>query len=631
MAIKCKADLEKIREEMSRKMAPRFKHIEPDASGRYPVDIERHVIICAGTGCISSGSLALYDALCGELEKAGLRDKITVIKSGCVGYCAAGPIVVVYPDGVFYQKVHAVNVPELVESHFKNGQLVHSLMWIRPKSKDVHVPLLKDIDFFKSQKRMILEESGIIDPVNIQEYIGVKGYQGLAKALLEMTPESVREEVKLSKLRGRGGAGFSTGLKWEFAAKSPGDEKYVVCNADEGDPGAFMNRSEIEGNPHSVIEGMIICGYAIGSKKGFVYIRAEYPLAIERLGIAIKHARENGLLGKNILGTNFEFDIDIRIGAGAFVCGEETALMQSVEGKRGEPRPRPPYPAVSGLWGKPTNINNVGTFVNVSIIMRNGGAEYAKIGTEKCKGTTVFALVGDVTNAGLVEVPMGSTLRQIVFDVGGGVAEKRKFKAAQLGGPSGGCIPADYLDTPIDFDSLIELGAMMGSGGLIVMDSKTCMVDVAKFFMEFCQDESCGKCPPCRIGTKRMLEILTRITKGEGVTGDVEKLLDLADNIKAASLCGLGQTAPNPVLSTIRYFRDEYEKHINDKVCPVGICAKLIKFKVDEALCKKCGVCKTACKFGAVSWEKKEFASINKDKCAKCRECIEACQFNAIY
>jgi NADH:ubiquinone oxidoreductase subunit F (NADH-binding)/(2Fe-2S) ferredoxin/NAD-dependent dihydropyrimidine dehydrogenase PreA subunit len=632
MAINTKADLDKIRAEFSKKMEPRLKeHIAPDADGNYPKDIERHIVICAGTGCISSGAMAMYDALKDEVDKAGLTDKVKLILSGCVGYCVAGPLMVVYPEGVFYQKVHPEHVAEMVESHLKNGKPVNSLMWIKPKTKDDHEPLMNNIDFFKAQKRMILHESGVIDPMVIDEYIAVDGYQAFSKAILEMTPEAIRNEVKTAGVRGRGGAGFPTGVKWEFAFQAQSDEKYVVCNADEGDPGAFMNRSVIEGNPHAVVEGMMLCGYAIGAKNGFVYIRAEYPLAIERLGKAIKEAREYGLLGKNVLGTDYEFDIDIRIGAGAFVCGEETALMRSVEGKRGEPTPRPPYPAARGLWGNPTNINNVGTLANIPWIIRNGGAEYAKIGTEKSKGTKVFALVGDVKNTGLVEVSMGSTLRTIVFDVGGGIPDRRKFKAAQLGGPSGGCIPADYLDTPIDFDSLLDLGAMMGSGGLIVMDSKTCMVDVAKFFMEFCQDESCGKCTPCRVGTKRMLEMLTRITKGEGEEGDVDKLVTLGEEIKAASLCGLGQTAANPVLSTVRYFREEYEWHITDKICPVGICADLIRFEVDTEMCKKCGVCLKACEYDAITWEKGSVAELNKDKCIQCRKCIEVCTFNAIY
>ncbi len=631
MFIQNKTDLDKIRDDNAKLLEPRMKRISPDENGHYAKDIKRSVVICAGTGCISAGSMAVYDGLKKAVDEAGLADNVNVIKTGCVGCCVAGPIVVVYPEGIFYQKVDVEHIPDIVESHFKNGQPINSLMWLREKTKDEHVPLLKDITFFKEQKRMILEVSGIIDPTNIKEYIALDGYQALAKSMLDMKPEEIRDEVKASGIRGRGGAGFPTGLKWDFAAKSESDEKYVICNADEGDPGAFMNRSVLEGNPHSILEGMVICGFAIGSNNGVIYTRAEYPLAIERLNIAIEQARDFGLLGKNILGSGFDFDIAIRIGAGAFVCGEETALMRSVEGRRGEPTPRPPYPAVSGLWNKPTNINNVGTFSNVPWIIRNGAQEYAKIGTQKSNGTKIFALVGDVIHSGLVEVPMGSTLRHIIFDVGGGIPKRRKFKAAQLGGPSGGCVPAEHLDAPIDFDSLIQLGAMMGSGGLIVMDNKSCMVDIAKFFMDFVCDESCGKCPPCRIGTKRMLEMLEKITRGDGEEGDIDFLIDLGKDIKLASLCGLGQTAANPILSTIRYFRDEYEKHINEKICPAGVCADLLRFEVDKDLCKKCGVCVKACEFDAIAWHKGEYAAIYKDKCTKCRNCIESCPFNAIY
>lgn len=631
MNIKTKADLDRIKDASFEKIKVRFEETAADEGGNFPAGIKRDIVVCTGSGCVSSGSLPVVEALEAEIKKAGLADKVNVIKVGCVGYCVAGPLLVIYPDHVFYQRVTEADAEKIVNDHLIQGKLVDSLLWVQPKGKKKHVAILQEIDFFKSQKRLVIEKSGLIDPESIEEYIAVDGYQAVAKILGYMSPKDVREEVKTAGIRGRGGAGFPTGVKWDFASASKSDVKYVICNADEGDPGAFMDRSILEGNPHSAIEGMIICAYAIGANDGFVYVRGEYPLAVKRLGIAIKEARAHGLLGKNILGSGFDFDIDIRIGAGAFVCGEETALMHSIEGKRGEPSPRPPYPAVSGLWGKPSNINNVETLANIPWIIRNGGAAYAAIGTEKSKGTKVFALAGDVVNTGLVEVPMGGTLREIVFEVGGGLAPMRKFKAAQLGGPSGGCIPKEHLDMAIDYDSLTKIGAMMGSGGLIVMDNKSCMVDVAKFFLEFVQEESCGKCPPCRVGTKRMLESLERITSGEGKEGDIEDLVELANDIKLASLCGLGQTAPNPVLSTLRYFRDEYESHIKDKICPAGVCKELLRFEVDEALCKKCGRCLPACDFGAVSWKKGETAQIDKDKCIECRACIDECPFDAIY
>jgi NADP-reducing hydrogenase subunit HndC len=629
--IKSIADLDKIKKESLPLIKARFKEIKADEKGEYPKDIERHVVVCAGSGCVSCDCLPVFEKLQNQVEKEGLKEKVKIIKTGCVGCCVAGPILVVYPEGVFYQKVDTGDIPKLVESHLKGGKPVESLMWTKPKNKKEIVPLLKDIGYFKVQKKIVLSSCGIVDPVDINEYIAVDGYQATAKAILNMKPEEIRQEVKTSYIRGRGGAGFPAGLKWEFAAKAEGDAKYVICNADEGDPGAFMDRSILEGDPHAVIEGMIICGYAIGSNNGYVYIRAEYPLAIKRLDIALKQAREYGFLGKGVLGTDFDFDIEVRIGAGAFVCGEETALMFSIEGKRGEPRARPPYPAISGLWQKPSNINNVETLANIPWIIRNGGKAYAAIGTEKSKGTKVFALAGDVVNTGLVEVPMGSTLREIVFDIGGGVVGRGKFKAAQLGGPSGGCIPAKHLDTPIDYDSLLKLGAMIGSGGLIVMDTKTCMVDIAKFFMEFVQDESCGKCPPCRVGTKRMLETLERISKGNGEEGDIDKLMELSDDIRLTSLCGLGQTAANPILSTIRYFKEEYERHIKDKICLAGVCSDLIRFVVDKELCKKCGICLKVCDYEAIHWVKGEVAKIYIDKCVKCRKCIEECPFNSIY
>ncbi|MFH0926334.1 MAG: NADH-quinone oxidoreductase subunit NuoF [bacterium] len=623
-------ELNKLKEESLKLMQPRFNEVKPDSTGGYPKEIERHVIVCAGTGCVSCGSLDVLHELEKEVKRANMTEKVKIIKTGCVGFCVAGPVLVVYPDGIFYQKVELKDVKELIESHLKEGKPVNSLLWIKPKSKGETVPLFKEISFFKFQKRIVLANSGLINPEDIDEYIALDGYQAMAK-VIKMTQEEVINEVKISKLRGRGGAGFSTGLKWEFAKKSVEKPKYVVCNGDEGDPGAFMDRNILERDPQVVIEGMTICGYAIGAEKGYMYVRSEYPLAIKRLEIALNQAKEYGLLGENILGTNFNFDIEIRPGAGAFVCGEETALINSIEGKRGEPRPRPPYPAVSGLWGKPTNINNVETFANIPWIIRNGGNEYSKTGTEKSSGTKIFALTGDIVNTGLVEVPMGTTLKNIIYNVGGGIDKNRKFKAAQLGGPSGGCIPIEHLETPIDYDSLTSLGAIMGSGGLIVMDNKACMVNVAKFFMEFVQDESCGKCPPCRVGTKRMLEILERIIKGEGKEEDIELLIELGNDIKMASLCGLGQTATNPVLSTIRYFREEYERHIKDKICPSGVCQDLLRFEVDKSLCKKCGLCFNSCPEKAIFWEKGEVAKILKDTCIKCRKCIKECPFNAIY
>ncbi|HHY38010.1 MAG TPA: NADH-quinone oxidoreductase subunit NuoF [Clostridia bacterium] len=533
-----------------------------------------HVLVCAGTGCTASGSGPMREALIREIKERGLENEIRVLETGCFGFCRFGPNMMVYPEGVFYCEVKPEDVKELVEEHFVKGRVLQRLLYKEPIT-EVSVVDFKDIPFFKHQERVVLRNCGLIDPESIEEYIARDGYQALAKVLLEMTPQEVIDVIKKSGLRGRGGAGFPTGLKWEFAAKAKGDQKYMVCNADEGDPGAFMDRSTLEGDPHSVLEGMAIAGYAIGANQGYVYIRAEYPIAVKRLQIAIDQAREMGILGKNIFGTDFSFDVELRLGAGAFVCGEETALLASIEGRRGEPRPRPPFPAISGLWGKPTVINNVETLANVPTIIRNGWEWFASMGTERSKGTKVFALAGKINNNGLVEIPMGTTLGTIIYDIGGGIPRGRKFKAAQTGGPSGGCIPVEHLNTPIDYESLAALGTIMGSGGLIVMDEDTCMVDLAKFFLEFVQDESCGKCTPCRVGTKRMLEILDRITKGEGKEGDIELLIELGQQIKDAALCGLGQTAPNPVLSTIRYFRDEYEAHIKDKKCPASVCASL--------------------------------------------------------
>lgn len=533
-----------------------------------------HVLVCGGAGCVSSNCQEVEKSLVEAIAAKGLEKEIKVIQTGCMGPCDLGPVIVVYPEGVFYRKVKPKDAVTIVEEHLLKGRIVKRLLYRSPDTKENQVTF-NEIEFFNRQTRIALRNTGIIDPESVQEYIARDGYRALGNVLTKMSPQDVVDTVKKSGLRGRGGAGFSTGQKWQFTAQATGSPKYVVCNADEGDPGAFMDRSVLEGDPHTVLEAMAICGYAIGANQGYVYVRAEYPLAVDRLGLAIEKAREYGFLGKNIFSTGFDFDVEIRVGAGAFVCGEETALLASIEGKRGEPRPRPPFPANAGLFGKPTVINNVETWANLPPIILNGPEWYASIGTEKSKGTKVFALAGKINNTGLVEVPMGTTLREIIFDIGGGIPKGKKFKAAQTGGPSGGCIPADYLDTPADYESLSTLGTIMGSGGLIIMDEDTCMVDLAKFFIEFVQDESCGKCSPCRVGTKRMLEILERITNGEGKDGDIDLLIELSNGIKASALCGLGQTAPNPVLSTIRYFRDEYEAHIKDKKCPAGVCKAL--------------------------------------------------------
>lgn len=587
-----------------------------------------HVLICAGTGCVASGSKKVEAALRVELEKKGLDKEVKVVETGCHGFCEMGPLVIVYPEGVFYCRVQESDVPEIVDTHLYKGRIVERLLYREPISHE-KIPNYNDISFYKKQMRMVLANCGHINPESIEEYIAVGGYDALGKALTQMSAEAVVDEVKKSGLRGRGGGGFPTGMKWGFTRNAAGEKKYVVCNADEGDPGAFMDRSVLEGDPHRVIEGMAICGYAIGADEGYIYVRAEYPLAIKRLRIAIKQAEDLGLIGDNIFNSGFNFHLKIKEGAGAFVCGEETALLASIEGKRGMPRPRPPFPAISGLWGKPTNINNVETFANVPQIIVKGADWYASIGTERSKGTKVFALTGKINNTGLAEVPMGITMREIIFEIGGGIINGRKFKAVQIGGPSGGCLPEQLLDLSVDYDSLIQVGAMMGSGGLVVMDDTTCMVDVAKFFLNFTQSESCGKCTPCREGTKRMLEILTRITEGEGRPGDIELLEDMAKNIKATALCGLGQTAPNPVLSTLRYFRDEYEAHINDKRCPAGACTKLSGFSITD-LCKGCSLCKKACPVEAISGEVKGRHEINQAKCIKCGACMTKCPFKAI-
>lgn len=589
-----------------------------------------HVLVCGGTGCTSSNSEKIIAEFETHLAKNNLQNEVKVVKTGCFGLCAKGPIIVVYPEGAMYTMVTVEDVKEITEEHLLKGRIVKRLLH-NDTHEDGTSKSLENVDFFSRQMRIALRNCGVINPEDITEYIAYDGYKALGKVLTELKPEEVIDIIKKSGLRGRGGGGFPTGLKWEFAAKQPGGQKYVCCNADEGDPGAFMDRSVLEGDPHSVIEAMAIAGYAIGADQGYVYIRAEYPIAVKRLQIAIEQAKEYGLLGKNIFGTDFSFDLEIRLGAGAFVCGEETALMTSIEGHRGEPRPRPPFPAVKGLWGKPTILNNVETYANIPQIILKGPEWFASIGTEKSKGTKVFAVGGKINNTGLVEIPMGTTLREVIYDIGGGIPNGKKFKAAQTGGPSGGCIPASHLDTPIDYDSLIQLGSMMGSGGLIIMDEDNCMVDIAKFFLEFTVDESCGKCPPCRIGTKRMLEILERITEGKGEEGDIEKLELLAKNIKASALCGLGQTAPNPILSTLRYFKDEYIAHVKDKKCPAGVCKAMMKYIINAELCKSCGICARQCPVKAISGEKKVPYVIDQDKCIKCGVCMEKCPFKAIF
>lgn len=589
-----------------------------------------HVLVCGGTGCTSSGSEKIIQKLQEEIQKNGLSEEVSVVKTGCHGLCALGPIMIVYPEAAFYSMVKEEDIPEIVSEHLLKGRIVTRLLYQETVTPD-GVKSLNDTDFYKKQHRIALRNCGVINPEDIDEYIGTHGYEALGKVLTEMTPDEVIETILASGLRGRGGAGFPTGMKWKFASGNRGNvQKYVCCNADEGDPGAFMDRSVLEGDPHVVLEAMAIAGYAIGANQGYIYVRAEYPIAVERLKIAIAQAREYGLLGKNIFGTDFDFDIDLRLGAGAFVCGEETALMTSIEGNRGEPRPRPPFPAVKGLFASPTILNNVETYANIPQIILHGPEWFFAMGTEKSKGTKVFALGGKINNTGLVEIPMGTTLRTVIEEIGGGIPNGKKFKAAQTGGPSGGCIPAEHFDIPIDYDNLLSIGSMMGSGGLIVMDEDNCMVDIAKFFLEFTVDESCGKCTPCRIGTKRMYEILDKITKGEGTLEDIDKLEELCLYIKENALCGLGQTAPNPVLSTLRYFRDEYIAHVVDKKCPAGVCKSLLSYTIDADKCRGCTLCARNCPNNAIIGRVKEVHMIDQSKCVKCGACMEKCRFGAI-
>lgn len=589
----------------------------------------RTVLICGVAGCASSDSKKIIEAFHSEVNHHGIQHKIDVVRTGCFGLCALGPVVIVYPEGVFYNRVQVLDVPELVEEHLLKGNIVKRLVYEESITDDRVMPLM-EVDFFRKQVRIALRNCGLIDPESIEEYIAMDGYKALHQVLSAMTRQEVVELVKKSGLRGRGGGGFPAGVKWETAAKQNNEQKYMICNADEGDPGAFMDRSILEGDPHSVLEAMAIAGYAIGANQGYMYVRAEYPDAVQRIITAIKQAQAFGLLGDDILGTGFSFNIEVRLGAGAFVCGEETALMNSIEGRRGMPNPKPPFPAVSGLWYKPTVINNVETLANIPPIILRGAEWYSSIGTEKSKGTKVFALGGKITNTGLVEVPMGISLREIIYEIGGGIPNGKKFKAAQTGGPSGGCLTSEHLDCRIDYDTLTSVGSMMGSGGMIVMDENTCMVDIARFYLDFTRDESCGKCAPCRIGTKRMLEILEKITQGKGTLADLEKLEQLSIQIKAASLCGLGQTAPNPVLSTLKYFRNEYLAHVVDKKCPSGVCRSLISYTIDPSLCKGCSLCSHKCPVNAISGKVKEPFLIDANTCIKCGLCYDSCKFSAI-
>ncbi|SHJ75557.1 NADH-ubiquinone oxidoreductase-F iron-sulfur binding region domain-containing protein [Tepidibacter formicigenes] len=620
-------DLKNLKDESLKSISLRLKNSNVEK------EIDKyHILVCTGTGCTSSKSNLVREKLENEIIKRNLQDKVKVFKTGCFGFCKLGPILVVHPDRTFYVKVDPDDVDDILDSHISKGKIVEKLLYHSPQNDEVQ-KTIDEIDFFNHQMRIALRNCGVINPEDIKEYIAMDGYMALGDILSKKTsPKEIIEEIKKSGLRGRGGGGFPTGLKWEYAESYKNDKKFVLCNADEGDPGAFMDRSILEGDPHSVIEAMIIAGYCIGAHKGYVYVRAEYPIAVERLEIAIDQAKNLGILGKNILGSSFDFDLDIRLGAGAFVCGEETALIQSVMGLRGEPRPRPPFPAEVGLWEKPTLNNNVETYANIPIILRKGSNWYSGIGTEDSKGTKVFALAGQINNTGLIEVPMGTTLKTIIYDIGGGIHDNKKFKSVQTGGPSGGCIPAELLDAKIDFKSLTDIGSMMGSGGLIVMDETDCMVDIARFYLEFAQDESCGKCVPCRVGTKRLLEILDKISKGKGEIQDLKILEDLSYDIKDSALCGLGQTAPNPILSTLKYFKDEFIAHIKDKHCPAGVCNDLLKVIISDEKCVACGICAKVCPVNAITGEnRKPPFTIHQDVCIKCGACIPKCPVDAIY
>lgn len=623
-------ELNKIKKEFSDLVKVRKLVAEEGEKLAKKTGYRKQILVCGGTGCTSSGSKKVIEALEKELVKQGLDKEVLVVKTGCFGLCALGPIMIVYPEGAFYSQATPEGVVRIVDEHIKKGNIVKDLLYKETVHADGSIISLSETNFYKKQLRIALRNCGVINPEDIREYIATDGYQALAKVLTKMTPDDVINELLESGIRGRGGAGFPTGKKWAFAKASQGDIKYVCCNADEGDPGAFMDRSILEGDPHAIIEAMAIAGYTIGAKQGYIYVRAEYPIAVQRLEIALNQAREYGLLGENILGTKFCFDIEIRLGAGAFVCGEETALMTSIEGHRGEPRPRPPFPAVKGLFGKPTVLNNVETYSNIPQIIRKGAKWYSAMGTETSKGTKVFALGGKITNVGLVEIPMGTTLREIVEEIGGGIPNGKKFKAAQTGGPSGGCIPACHIDTPIDYEHLTALGSMMGSGGLIIMDEDTCMVDISKFYLNFTVDESCGKCTPCRIGTRRLLQFLDKITSGNGELEDLDKIEELALHMKSSSLCALGQSAPNPVLSTINYFRDEYIEHIVDKHCPAGVCKSLVHYEIDASLCKGCTLCARNCPVDAISGTVKQPHIIDNNKCIKCGLCEKNCKFGAV-